>query len=167
MFHDFYALRNEGKYNEILDVETDVAPKVQMKKLYDLCEAAYIKKQENKIKKEKDKILYEKFLSNSAKKAAISEGDPERDTKKARYDDGTDMCSLTSRPRKGFPIFHSDDKDEEDFGFACADSFGTPKKSPRLSTRKVRRPYNTRSSKAAPVELSSTEDSDSSEDDSD
>ena len=44
IFDDFYALRNEGKYNEILDVETDVAPKVQMKKLYDLREAAYIKK---------------------------------------------------------------------------------------------------------------------------
>ena len=118
IFDDFYALRNEGKYNEILDVETDVAPKVQMKKLYDLREAAYIKKWENKIKKEKDKILYEKFLSDSAKKkAAISEGDPERDTKKARYEDDIDMKSLTSCAEIAFHFFHLDGSDKEESVF--------------------------------------------------
>ena len=85
MFNDFYALRNEGKYNEILDVETDVARSVQMKNLYDLRWEAYMKKRENKIKKEKENILYEKILSdNVKKKAEISEDYPESATKKAR-----------------------------------------------------------------------------------
>ena len=51
MFDDFYALRNVGKYNEILDLETDVSSNKQIKHLFDLRKASYILKRDKKIEK--------------------------------------------------------------------------------------------------------------------
>ena len=166
MFDDFYALRNVGKYNEIIDLETDVSPKNQIKHLYDLRAASYILKRDKKIEKKKQRILYDKFLSESAKKAAAANrDDPERKNKKGRYED--DACSSTSRSPKAFRIFHSSDDEDEEEIESVGHGFETPKKSPRMSERKVRRQYNTRSSKAAPLEISSSDRSNSSDDSDD
>ena len=166
MFDDFYALKNVGKYKEILHLETDVSPKNQIKQLYDQRAASYIFKRGQRIEKKKEKILFKKFLSESAKKAAAanSDDDPERKNKKGRYED--DACSSTSRSPKAFRIFHSSDDEDEEEIESVGHGFETPKKSPRMSERKVRRQYNTRSSKAEPLVLSSS-DSSSSSDDSD
>ena len=166
MSDDFYALKNVGKYKEILHLETDVSTKNQIKHHYDLRKASYILKRDQKIEKKKEQILFQKFLSESAKKAAAANSDdnPERKNKKVRYED--DACSSTSRSPKAFRIFHSSDDEDEEEIESVGHGFETPKKSPRMSERKVRRQYNTRSSKAEPLVLSSS-DSSSSSDDSD
>lgn len=168
MFDDFYALRNVGKYKEIIDLETDVSPNQQIKHLYDLRKESYILKRDKKIEKKKERILYDKFFSESAKKAAAANrDDSERKNKKVRYED--DVCSSTSRSPKAYQIFQSSDEEDEEEIESVGHGFETPKKSPRMSERKVHRQYNTRSSKAEPLVLSSSDSSisSSSSDDSD